>query len=199
MRARLVIAWGLVACMLGASLAVAADSLRQPKQAPAEIDALIEIPAGTSAKYELDPASGRLRLDRFQSMPVVYPVNYGFVPASLAGDDDPLDVVVYTREPVYPGVLIRVRPIGVLQMTDGGERDDKIVAVPTDAVDPTYAALRDIGDLPPIERDRLVAFFLTYKQLPAGRKQVDLLSIAGAADARALITEAMQREAAQRR
>jgi inorganic pyrophosphatase len=199
MRAGLVIACGFVACMLGASPAVAADSLRQPKQAPAEIDALIEIPAGTSAKYELDPASGRMRLDRFQSMPVVYPVNYGFVPASLAGDDDPLDVVVYTREPVYPGVLIRVRPIGVLQMTDGGERDDKIVAVPTDAVDPTYAAMRDIGDLPPIERDRLVAFFLTYKQLPAGRKQVDLLSIAGAADARALVTEAMQREAARRR
>ncbi|MFU8764675.1 MAG: inorganic diphosphatase [Haliea sp.] len=149
----------------------------QPENAPDEVYALVEIPAGSSTKYELDAATGHLLVDRFQSMPVVYPANYGTLPSTLAGDNDPLDVLVYTREPVVPGALILVRPIGMLKMLDGGEQDDKLVAVPADAVDPTYAAVRDIGDLPEVELQRLQAFFSVYKQLPAGRKQIELQGV----------------------
>jgi inorganic pyrophosphatase len=146
----------------------------QPQTAPAELYAVVEIPTGSIAKYELDDQTGHLILDRFQSMPVAYPGNYGIIPSSLAEDGDPLDVLVYSREPIVPGALLRVRPIGVLIMQHGGEQDDKIIAVPADDVDPTYAEVRDISDLPSIERERLRAFFLTYDQLPAGRKKVEL-------------------------
>lgn len=162
-------------------------------QAPGEVDALIEIPAGSITKYEIDAATGALRVDRFQSMPVVYPANYGTLPGTLAGDDDPLDILVYTREPIVPGALIRVRPIGVLRMKDGGAQDDKVVAVPVEAVDPSYARIRDIQDLPEIELQRLQAFFRTYKQLPAGREQIVLEDVGGHALATRLIQEAMTR------
>ena len=155
----------------------------QPENAPDEVYALVEIPAGSTTKYEMDPRTGHLLVDRFQSMPVVYPANYGTLPSTLAGDNDPLDVLVYTREPVVPGALILVRPIGILKMLDGGEQDDKLVAVPADAVDPTYAAIRNIGDLPEIELQRLKAFFTVYKQLPAGRKQIKLQGVGDRASA----------------
>lgn len=158
-----------------------------------EFYALVEIPTGSIAKYELDPASGRLIVDRFQSMPVAYPANYGFVPNSLAGDGDPLDVLVYTREPVIPGALIRVRAVGILRMIDGGAEDDKLIAVPADAVDPTYAHIRDIADLPSIERERLEAFFRVYKDLPAGRKRVELRGTEGSEAARLAVTNALAR------
>lgn len=159
----------------------------QPDAAPDEVYAVIEIPAGSMTKYELDAETGHLMVGRYQSMPVVYPANYGTLPSTLAGDNDPLDVLVYTREPVVPGALIRVRPIGVIRMIDGGEQDDKVIAVPTIKVDPTYAAINDIKDLPVIERERLVAFFLTYKQLPEGRKQVEISGIEDRAAAIAII------------
>ena len=155
----------------------------QPENAPDEVYALVEIPAGSTTKYELDAATGHLLVDRFQSMPVVYPANYGTLPSTLAGDNDPLDVLVYTREPVVPGALILVRPIGILKMLDGGEQDDKLVAVPAYAVDPAYADVRDISDLPEIELQRLQAFFTVYKQLPAGRKQIELQGVGGRAAA----------------
>ncbi|MEQ9462367.1 MAG: inorganic diphosphatase [Haliea sp.] len=168
----------------------------QPESAPAEVYALVEIPAGSGIKYELDAATGHLLVDRFQSMPVVYPANYGTLPSTLAGDNDPLDVLVFTREPVAPAALIRVRPIGVLRMLDGGEQDDKLLAVPADAVDPTYAGIRDIGDLPEIELQRLQAFFSVYKQLPAGRKQVELQGLGDRGVALEVTRAALRRFAA---
>ena len=168
----------------------------QPESAPAEVYALVEIPAGSTTKYELDAATGHLLVDRFQSMPVVYPANYGTLPSTLAGDNDPLDVLVYTREPVVPGALILVRPIGILKMLDGGEQDDKLVAVPADAVDPTYAGVRDIGDLAAIELQRLQAFFTVYKQLPAGRKQIELQGVGDRAAALEVARAALLRFAA---
>lgn len=139
-----------------------------------EFLALVEIPAGSITKYEIDSDTGFVFVDRYQSMPVTYPANYGSIPSSLGGDGDPLDVIVYTREPIVPGALIKVRPIGVLKMIDGGEVDDKIVAVPGNKIDPTYAEVKTIEDLPAIERDRLEAFFRVYKHLPAGGKVVEL-------------------------
>ncbi len=164
----------------------------QPAQAPDEVHLAVEIPAGSAIKYEIG-ADGLVYVDRFLSMPVVYPGNYGALPRTRGGDGDPLDAVVFTREPLHPGVLIRFRPIGYLRMVDGGEADEKIIGVPVDAVDPGYADIRGIDDLPAMERARIEAFFRVYKDLPAGQKTVELDGFGDAAQARELIGEAMRR------
>ncbi len=153
--------------------------------------AVIEIPAGSFTKYEIDADNGHVIVDRYQSMPVVYPANYGSIPSSLAGDGDPLDALVYTREPIVPGAFIKVRAIGVLKMIDGGETDDKIVAVPASDIDPTYDGIKSINDLPQIERERMEAFFRVYKQLPAGRKVVELNGYEDAEVAQELVSAAI--------
>lgn len=165
---------------------------QQPKQAPDEVLLAVEIPAGSFTKYEIGE-DGLVFVDRFQSMPVAYPANYGSMPRTLAGDGDPLDALVLTREPLHPGVLVRFRPIGVLRMVDKGEQDEKIIGVPTDKIDPTYAGIRDLADLPAIERQRIEAFFRVYKDLPEGRNPVVLSGWGDAAEARAKIAESLQR------
>jgi inorganic pyrophosphatase len=169
----------------------------QPKNAPEEAVLTVEIPAGSFTKYEINEDS-LVFVDRFQSMPVAYPANYGSMPRTLAGDGDPLDALVLTREPLHPGVLIKFRPVGVLRMTDDGDGDQKIIGVPTDKIDPTYAGIRDLGDLPAIERQRIEAFFRVYKDLPAGRNPVTLDGFGDAAEARAVIAESLQRFAKER-
>jgi inorganic pyrophosphatase len=156
-----------------------------------EFFVVVEIPAGSFTKYEIEPQSGFVIVDRFQQMPVVYPANYGSVASSLAGDGDHLDALVLTREPVVPGALIRVRTIGVLRMIDGGEPDDKLITVPVSGVDPTYDPIRSIGDLPEIERQRIAAFFEVYKALPAGRKIVELGGFGDAEEAQSLVDAAI--------
>ena len=146
---------------------------------PTDVQVIIEIPAGSFTKYELDAKTGHLFVDRFQSMPVVYPTNYGSIPSTVGPDGDPLDALVITRQPVYPGALMRVRPIGIIKMIDGGEVDDKIVAVPISKLDPTYDSIKTIDDLPEIERDRIQQFFAVYKTLPAGRKVVEMKGFDG--------------------
>jgi inorganic pyrophosphatase len=164
----------------------------QPDKAPDEVLLAVEIPAGSFTKYEIGE-DGLVHVDRFQSMPVAYPANYGSMPRTLAGDGDPIDALVLTRAPLHPGTLIRFRPIGVLRMVDDGEADEKIIGVPTDRVDPAYAGVRDINDLPAIERERIEAFFRVYKDLPAGRNSVVLDGFGDAADARALVAQSLQR------
>jgi inorganic pyrophosphatase len=146
----------------------------QEKDDGKEFYVAVEIPQGSFTKYEIDADTGHIIVDRYQSMPVIYPANYGSITSSLGGDNDPLDALVYTREPIVPGAIIKVRPIGVLKMIDGGESDNKIVAVPASDIDPTYDAIKEVADLPEIEQQRLEAFFRVYKQLPAGRKTVEL-------------------------
>ena len=189
----------LLALLCSPVLAVAVEnSIRhpflaaQPKKAPEEVLLAVEIPAGSFTKYEINE-EGLVYVDRFQSMPVVYPANYGSMPRTLAGDGDPLDALVLTREPLHPGVLIAFRPIGYLRMLDKGEQDDKVIGVPTDKVDPTYSNIRDLADLPEIERQRIEAFFRIYKDLPAGRNPVVLNGYGNATEAKVLITEALQR------
>lgn len=126
----------------------------QPENNPEEFYAVTEIPTGGIIKYETDAKTGFIVADRFQSMPVAYPANYGSLTQSLAGDGDPLDVVFYTRAPMAPGTLIKLRAIGVLKMIDGGEKDDKIIAVPASKIDPTYDDIKTISDLPKIEQQR---------------------------------------------
>ena len=169
---------------------------QQPKAAPEEVLLAVEIPAGSFTKYEIND-EGLVYVDRFQSMPVAYPANYGSMPRTLAGDGDPLDALVLTREPLHPGVLVKFRPIGVLRMIDAGERDEKIIGVPTDKIDPTYSNIRDLADLPEIERQRIEAFFLVYKDLPKGRNPVQLNGYGDAKEAKALIQASLERFAAQ--
>jgi len=104
-----------------------------------------------------------------------------------------LDPLVLTREPLHPGVIVRFRPIGFLKMLDNGEHDEKVIGVPTDKLDPTYAGIRDLQDLPLIERQRIEAFFRVYKDLPEGRNPVQLDGWGNAAEAKALIRASMQR------
>lgn len=187
------IAIGLTApCSFAAPGIVHPFHAAQPKDAPNEVHMAVEIPAGSITKYEINE-EGLVFVDRFQSMPVAYPANYGSLPRTLGGDNDPLDALVLTREALHPGVLIKFRPVAVLRMIDGGEADEKIIGVPSSDVDPTYDKIRDVEDLPLIERQRIEAFFRVYKQLPEGRKKVELGGYGNAAEARKLIEEAMQR------
>ncbi len=164
----------------------------QPAKAPEEVLLAVEIPAGSFTKYEIGQ-DGLVHVDRFLSMPMGYPANYGSMPRTLAGDGDPLDALVLTRAPLHPGTLIRFRPIGVLRMTDRGEQDEKVIGVPTDRVDPTYADVHEMDDLPAIERQRIEAFFRVYKALPEGRNEVALDGFGDAAQAQALINASMAR------
>ena len=172
----------------------------QPANAPDEVVLAVEIPAGGRTKYEIG-ADGLIHVDRFLAMPVAYPANYGSMPRSLAGDGDPLDALVLTREPLHPGSLIRSRPIGVLRMTDAGDPDDKIIGVPADSVDPSYRKTRDIGDLDSSERDRIRAFFEVYKRLPqpASGDVIDLSGFDDAKAARDIIAAALERYRTERR
>lgn len=153
---------------------------------------VIEIPAGSFTKYEIDEDTGAVFVDRYQSMPVVYPANYGSIPSSLAGDGDPLDGLILTREPIVPGAVIKTRAIGILHMIDGGEEDHKIIAVPASDIDPTYDDITTIDDLPAIERQRIEAFFRVYKQLPEGRKVVELNGFSGANEAQSMVQESLE-------
>ena len=137
--------------------------LAQPAGAPQRLLAVVEIPAGSFVKYELDKSTGHVVVDRFLTTPTAYPANYGSLPSIFTDDGDPVDVLVFTRTPVAPGALIEVRAIGSLRMRDRGEADDKIIAVPADDVDPFYRDVRDIDDLPAEARAGIEAFFRNYK------------------------------------
>src|SRR5579885_2095859 len=111
---------------------------------PSEFTAIIEIPMGSSVKYELDKETGLLRVDRVLYSAVYYPANYGFIPQSLAEDDDPLDVLVLSQEAVAPLTLVRARAIGLMTMIDSGKSDHKILAVAID--DPEYQGVNEFSD-----------------------------------------------------
>ena len=130
---------------------------------PSDFEVLIEIPRGCKAKYELDKETGLLKLDRVLYTSTVYPANYGFIPRTLADDGDPLDVLVLCDEIIYPMTLIRCFPIGVIKMTDGGESDEKIIAIPVK--DPNYNEYYDIHELPQHVFSEMMHFFEVYKSL----------------------------------
>ena len=128
-----------------------------------DFSAVIEISKGSKCKYELDKATGMLRLDRVLYTATHYPANYGFIPRTYADDGDPLDVLVLCSEPIVPMTLVQVRPIGAMRMIDGGKQDDKIIALPIS--DPTYRGVKSIDELPPHIFDEIMHFFIVYKQL----------------------------------
>ena len=162
----------------------------QTDNAPEELYAGIEIPAGGFTKYEMDSDTGHIMVDRFVRMPVAYPANYGFVTQSMSGDGDPLDVLVVTRAPLHPGVLIKVRPIAILKTLDDGEVDDKIVAVPATKLDPTYKDVKNIQDLPEQDRLRIESFFRVYKQMKSD-KVIEIKGWADASEAKKVIGKAL--------
>jgi inorganic pyrophosphatase len=137
---------------------------------PEEVTAVIEIPAGSRNKYELDKATGMLKLDRVLYSSVHYPGDYGFIPRTLHEDGDPLDVLVMVKEETFSGCMIDVRPIGVLRMLDRGEPDDKILGVPLH--DPAHEEYFDIADIPQHMLKEIEYFFATYKDLEGKRVQV---------------------------
>jgi inorganic pyrophosphatase len=146
-----------------------------------EMNVIIEIPRGSNNKYELHKASGLIKLDRVLHTAQTYPFDYGFVPQTLWDDGDPLDVVLLTTNPLPPGVLVEARPVGLLPMVDGGDKDEKILAVPV--ADPRFKGVQDIGDVNPHTLKEFAHFFLTYKQLQ--NKEVSLGEWKGKADAEA--------------
>jgi len=127
------------------------------------VEAFIEIPRGSRNKYEFDEATGVFRLDRVLYSSVHYPTDYGFIPRTLALDGDHLDVLVIVEEPTFPGCLIPVRPVGVLNMIDEKGEDEKILSVPLG--DPRFAEIRDLDDLSPHWLREIENFFDTYKTL----------------------------------
>ncbi|EFA69638.1 inorganic pyrophosphatase [Cylindrospermopsis raciborskii S07] len=133
----------------------------QPK--PGVINVLIEIAGGSQNKYEFDKELNAFALDRVLYSSVKYPYDYGFIPNTLAEDGDPLDGMVIMDEPTFPGCVIPSRPIGFLEMIDGGERDEKILCVPVK--DPRYAHVNSLKDIPPHRLEEIAEFFRSYKNL----------------------------------
>ncbi len=138
---------------------------------PQEFNALVEIPMGSSVKYELDKRTGLLRLDRILYSAVYYPANYGFIPQTYAEDEDPLDVLVLCQEAVAPLTLVTARAIGLMTMVDSGKRDHKILAVAVG--DPEFNSFREAAELPPHRLSMLRRFFQDYKQLEGKSVEVD--------------------------
>ena len=162
---------------------------------PLEFTTVIEIPKGSSVKYELDKKTGLLRLDRILYSAVYYPANYGFIPQTLAEDDDPLDVLVLCQEAVHPLTLVKARAIGLMTMIDSGKKDHKILSVAVD--DPEYAEFRDATELPVHRLTMLKRFFQDYKTLEGKQVEVDdFLPVSAVAP---IILSALERYSEERR
>lgn len=169
------------------------DKISTGKNPPEDINVVIENPmAGSPVKYEMDKESGAIFVDRFLHTPMFYPGNYGFLPHSLSGDGDPVDVLVMAPLAVMPGAILRARPVGVLLMEDDGGEDEKIIAVPHAKLYPYHNHVKDLEDLQPIDRERIAHFFIHYKDLEPG-KWSKVKGWGDAAMARQLILEGIER------
>ena len=157
------------------------------KNAPKEFNIIIEIPRGSANKYEVDKATGLIKLDRVSYSAMYYPMDYGFAPQTYWYDDDPLDVLMISTHPLFPGILVAVRPIGGFKMIDDGDEDDKIIAVPVD--DPRFKQYADLKDIAPHVKDELKHFFETYKELQ--NKEVKVNGFYGAKEAEDAVLKSM--------
>jgi inorganic pyrophosphatase len=140
-------------------------------QAPDIVSAIIEVPKNSSNKYEYDPKLEIFRLNRALYSPLHYPGCYGFIPSTVAEDGDPVDILVLTNEPTFPGALLMARPLGYLEMSDEKGRDQKVLAVPTG--DPRYDASRHLDNISRHRLREIEHFFTIYKELEGKRVTVD--------------------------
>jgi inorganic pyrophosphatase len=165
---------------------------------PDDINVIVEVPiGGEPIKYELDKEAGTLVVDRFLHTPMRYPGNYGFVPHTLSEDGDPIDVLIANTRPIFPGAVINVRPVGVLNMTDESGGDEKIIAVPSTRLTQRYVEVRSYTDLPLITREQIQHFFEHYKDLEPD-KWVKIAGWGDADEAKLRIQQAIDREAKMR-
>ena len=157
------------------------------KNAPEYVRAIIEIPKGSKQKYEIDKESGLLMLDRVMSSAVFYPANYGFLPQTYCDDKDPLDIFVLGQDPVYPMSIMNARVVGAMKMIDGGEGDDKILAVHAD--DPQYKHIETLEQVNPHVLREIDQFFRTYKALE--KKVVEVKNWVSKAEALQIIRDSV--------
>ena len=163
------------------------------QNAPFDVNVIIENPmGGEPIKYEIDKESGAMFVDRFLHTAMYYPGNYGFIPHTLSGDGDPVDVLVISRMAVMPGAVMRSRPVGVLLMEDDKGVDEKIIAVPHSKLYPYHDNVEDLDQLRPILKDKIAHFFAHYKDLEQG-KWSKVLGWGDAAKAGQLILEGIER------
>ena len=167
------------------------------KNPPWDVNVVIEIPVGGDpVKYEVDKESGAVFVDRFLHTAMYYPCNYGFIPHTLSGDGDPVDVCVVGRHPVVPGSVLRARPIGVLLMEDEAGADEKLLAVPVSKLHPFYENVNNYTDLPSIVIEQIAHFFEHYKDLEKG-KWVKIIGWADAEEASKKLAEGIERAQAE--
>ncbi len=169
------------------------DNVTPGDDAPENFNVIIEIPMNADPiKYEVDKESGAVFVDRFMGTSMHYPTNYGYVPRTIAGDGDPVDVLVITPYPLMSGVVVPCRPIGVLQMEDESGQDAKVLAVPMDNILPIYTHWRKPEDINQLRLQTIVHFFEHYKDLEPG-KWVKVLGWEGPEQAKREVSEGMAR------
>ena len=169
------------------------DAIAIGNNPPDDVNVIIEVPVGGEPiKYELDKEAGTLVVDRFLHTPMRYPGNYGFVPHTLCGDGDPLDVLCASTRALVPGCVINCRPIGVLVMEDDAGTDEKIIAVPSTHLTRRYEKVASYRDLPAITLEQIEHFFAHYKDLEAG-KWVRIVEWADEQAARRMVLELIER------
>lgn len=157
---------------------------------PEELNGIIEIPRGSHNKYEIDKETGMIALDRANYSSAPYPFDYGFVPQTLWDDGDALDIIVMTTYPLASGILVKVRPVAILEMTDGGESDHKIVTVPVN--DKRFEDIEDLKDLNKHTLKEYAHFFETYKALKGKENEVVVHGFKGKEDALKAVSRSME-------
>ena len=169
------------------------DQIPVGRNVPDDVNVIVEVPiGGEPIKYELDKASGTLVVDRFLYTSMRYPGNYGFIPHTLSGDGDPVDVLIANSRAIAPGAVISVRPVGVLLMEDNEGSDEKIIAVPSTHISARFDNITCYSDLPEITQKQIEHFFAHYKDLEPG-KWVKILGWRDAPEAKRLILEGIAR------
>ena len=166
------------------------------EKSPEIIHVIVEINKGSKNKYEIDKETGMTKLDRVMHTAQDYPFDYGFVPQTHWHDNDPLDVVLLTTYPLFPGILVEARPVAVIHMVDAGERDEKIIAVPKG--DPRFAEVKDLKDINPHTLKEIEHFFLTYKQIQKKEVSIDSIGDKDEAIAAVLKSQTLYKEKFQK-
>ncbi len=159
------------------------------EDAPKEINVIIEIPRGSNNKYEIDKGTGLIKLDRANYSAAAFPYDYGFAPQTFWDDGDPLDVIVMTTFPLYPGILVSVRPVAVIDMVDDGDSDYKIIAVPTE--DKRWDDVQDLNDINGHTIKEFQHFLETYKALKGKPAPVEIRGVMGKKEAQEAVVKSV--------